>query len=93
MGLERRRLRSQLAGSVRSRMNQHLLITRLHSPADVRKSAESPLVPPDRSAGTVVDTGGFKASPDGAGMVEVVNHILSRHEGRGYATEAATALV
>lgn len=47
----------------------------------------------ERGTRMVVGTAGFKAPPDGAGMVEVAYHMLSGHEGLGYATEAATALV
>lgn len=41
----------------------------------------------------VIGSGGFKGPPDAAGMVEIAYGIVPEHEGRGYATEVARALV
>ena len=40
-----------------------------------------------------VGTGGFKGPPDADGMVEIAYGVAPEHQGRGYATEAAEALV
>lgn len=42
---------------------------------------------------TVVGVAGFKGPPDGDGVVEIAYGIVPAREGRGYATEAAAALV
>ena len=47
----------------------------------------------DREQQRVVGTAGFKGPPDASGMVEIAYGIVPSCEGRGYATEAATALV
>jgi [ribosomal protein S5]-alanine N-acetyltransferase len=47
----------------------------------------------DRESGTAVGTAGFKGPPDGAAVVEIAYGIVPAFEGRGYATEAAGALV
>lgn len=47
----------------------------------------------DRERRAVVGTAGFKGAPDADGMVEIAYGIVPSCEGRGYATEAATALV
>lgn len=47
----------------------------------------------ERSTGVLVGTAGFKAPPDGDGMVEIAYRIEPGHESRGYATEAAKALI
>jgi len=41
----------------------------------------------------VIGSGGFKGPPDAAGMVEIAYGIVPEHQGRGYATEVAQALV
>jgi RimJ/RimL family protein N-acetyltransferase len=41
----------------------------------------------------VVGSAGFKGPPDAAGMVEIAYGVAPSREGRGYATEAARALV
>ena len=46
----------------------------------------------ERMSGAVVGTAGFKAPPDGEGVVEIAYEIAPEHQGRGYATEAAQAL-
>jgi RimJ/RimL family protein N-acetyltransferase len=46
-----------------------------------------------RESGAVIGTAGFKGPPDREGMVEIAYGIVPDHEGRGYATEAAAALV
>lgn len=47
----------------------------------------------DRESNAVVGTAGFKGPPDNDGVVEIAYGIVPSHEGRGYATEAASALV
>lgn len=47
----------------------------------------------DRESGWVIGSAGFKGPPDGTGMVEIAYGIVPSREGRGYATEAAAALV
>ena len=42
---------------------------------------------------TVVGVASFKGPPDGDGVVEIAYGIVPAYEGRGYATEAAAALV
>ena len=41
----------------------------------------------------VVGSAGFKGAPDGDGVAEVAYGVVPREQGRGYATEAAAALV
>jgi RimJ/RimL family protein N-acetyltransferase len=47
----------------------------------------------DAESGEVIGTCGFKGPPDSAGVVEIAYGIVPSFEGRGYATEAAQALV
>jgi [ribosomal protein S5]-alanine N-acetyltransferase len=47
----------------------------------------------DREERVVIGTAGFKGPPDADGMVEIAYGIVPSFEGRGYATEAAMALV
>jgi RimJ/RimL family protein N-acetyltransferase len=47
----------------------------------------------ERAAGRVIGSAGFKGPPDDAGMVEIAYGIVPSREGRGFATEAAAALV
>ena len=47
----------------------------------------------DRSRSCVVGTAGFKGPPDSDGMVEIAYGVAPEYQGRGYATEAAKALV
>jgi ribosomal-protein-alanine N-acetyltransferase len=47
----------------------------------------------DRDRQCVIGTAGFKGPPDAVGVVEIAYGIVSSAEGRGYATEAASALV
>lgn len=47
----------------------------------------------DRESRSVVGSAGFKGPPDEQGMVEIAYGIVPDYEGRGYATEAAAALV
>ncbi len=42
---------------------------------------------------TVIGMGGFKGPPDADGMVEIAYGIAPEYQGKGYATEAAQALV
>jgi RimJ/RimL family protein N-acetyltransferase len=44
-------------------------------------------------SGSVVGRCGFKGPPDAAGVVEIAYAVNPEHEGKGYATEAAQALV
>jgi RimJ/RimL family protein N-acetyltransferase len=46
-----------------------------------------------RASGTDVGRCGFKAPPDETGAVEIAYGINPEHQGKGYATEAAEALV
>lgn len=46
-----------------------------------------------RDSQLVIGTAGFKGPPDAAGVVEIAYGIVPRFEGRGFATEAAAALV
>ena len=46
-----------------------------------------------RESGSVIGTAGFKGPPDEDGTVEIAYGIVPAYEGRGYATEAAAALV
>jgi ribosomal-protein-alanine N-acetyltransferase len=47
----------------------------------------------DRQGRCVIGSAGFKGPPDSSGMVEIAYGIVPSAEGRGYATEAAMALV
>ncbi len=47
----------------------------------------------EKSTGKIVGGAGFKGAPDAAGMVEIAYGIVASREGRGYATEAALALI
>ena len=47
----------------------------------------------DKETKAVVGTTGFKGPPDASGVVEIAYGIVPSFEGRGYATEAAKALV
>ena len=47
----------------------------------------------DRESRIVVGTAGFKGPPDRDGVVEIAYATVPAHEGRGFATEAAGALV
>ncbi len=46
-----------------------------------------------REARVIIGNAGFKGPPDPGGMVEIAYGIVPGFEGRGFATEAATALV
>jgi [ribosomal protein S5]-alanine N-acetyltransferase len=46
-----------------------------------------------REAWLVIGTAGFKGPPDADGTVEIAYGIVPDHQNRGYATEAAAALV
>jgi len=46
-----------------------------------------------RESGAVIGSAGFKGPPDSTGAVEIAYGIVPSFEGRGYATEAAGALV
>jgi [ribosomal protein S5]-alanine N-acetyltransferase len=46
-----------------------------------------------RTSGGVIGTCGFKGPPGADGMVEIAYGIAPEHQGKGYATEAAAALV
>lgn len=46
-----------------------------------------------RNDGCVIGSAAFKGAPDDDGMVEIAYGIAPSYEGRGYATEAAKALV
>jgi ribosomal-protein-alanine N-acetyltransferase len=47
----------------------------------------------DREQRAIIGTAGFKGPPDASGMVEIAYGVVPSFEGRGYATEAAMALV
>jgi RimJ/RimL family protein N-acetyltransferase len=47
----------------------------------------------EKSSGQIVGGAGFKGAPDPEGMVEIAYGIVPSREGRGYATEAARALI
>jgi [ribosomal protein S5]-alanine N-acetyltransferase len=47
----------------------------------------------ERASGLVVGAAGFKGPPDDLGVVEIAYGVVPSREGRGYATEAAGALV
>src|SRR5262245_36657572 len=46
-----------------------------------------------RTDGNVVGRGGFKGPPGADGVVEIAYGVAPEHQGKGYATEAAAALV
>jgi RimJ/RimL family protein N-acetyltransferase len=46
-----------------------------------------------KSSGAAVGMCAFKGPPDAAGMVEIAYAVVPEHQGKGYATEAAAALV
>jgi RimJ/RimL family protein N-acetyltransferase len=46
-----------------------------------------------RESGSVIGSAGFKGPPNEEGMVEIAYGIVPSYQGRGYATEAAAALV
>ncbi len=46
-----------------------------------------------QSSGTVVGRCGFKGPPTAAGVVEIAYGVTPEYQGKGYATEAAAALV
>jgi ribosomal-protein-alanine N-acetyltransferase len=46
-----------------------------------------------RDSGRVVGQAGFKSPPTADGVVEIAYGVAPEHQGRGYATEAANALV
>jgi ribosomal-protein-alanine N-acetyltransferase len=47
----------------------------------------------DPLSGAVIGTGGFKGPADANGVVEIAYGVVPEHQGRGYATEVARALV
>jgi ribosomal-protein-alanine N-acetyltransferase len=47
----------------------------------------------DRASGTKVGSCGFKTPPDASGTVEIAYGIDAQHQGKGFATEAAMAMV
>jgi ribosomal-protein-alanine N-acetyltransferase len=47
----------------------------------------------EKESGEIVGGAGFKGAPDPAGMVEIAYGVVPSREGRGYATEAARALI
>jgi RimJ/RimL family protein N-acetyltransferase len=47
----------------------------------------------EKASGQIVGGAGFKGEPDGEGMVEIAYGVVPSREGRGYATEAARALI
>ena len=47
----------------------------------------------DREQNRIVGTAGFKGPPDSDGTVEIAYGVAPEYQGRGYATEAAKALV
>lgn len=47
----------------------------------------------ERASGAAVGSAGFKGPPDGNGAVEIAYGVAPQFEGRGYASEAAAALV
>jgi RimJ/RimL family protein N-acetyltransferase len=46
-----------------------------------------------RESGIAIGSCGFKGPPAGDGVVEIAYGVDTEHQGKGYATEAATALV
>jgi len=47
----------------------------------------------DRSTGRAIGSCGYKDAPDADGMVEIAYGVATEHQNRGFATEAAQALV
>ena len=47
----------------------------------------------EKSSGKIVGGAGFKGAPDADGMVEIAYGVVPSREGKGYATEAAMALI
>src|SRR6266545_5629421 len=47
----------------------------------------------EKASGEIVGGAGFKGEPDPDGMVEIAYGVVPSREGRGYATEAARALI
>lgn len=47
----------------------------------------------EKESGQIVGGAGFKGAPDADGMVEIAYGVVPSREGRGYATEAARALI
>ena len=47
----------------------------------------------DRDRQCVIGTAGFKGPPDASGVVEIAYGVVPNAEGKGYATEAASALL
>lgn len=47
----------------------------------------------ERAGGQLIGSAGFKGPPDGDGVVEIAYGVVPSREGRGYATEAARALI
>jgi len=47
----------------------------------------------EKESGEIIGGAGFKGAPDGDGMVEIAYGVVPSREGRGYATEAARALI
>ena len=47
----------------------------------------------EKASGEIVGGAGFKGAPDAEGMVEIAYGVVPSREGRGYATEAARALI
>jgi len=47
----------------------------------------------EKESGEIVGGAGFKGPPDAAGMVEIAYGVVPSRAGRGYATEAARALI
>ena len=46
-----------------------------------------------KASSTVIGSGGYKGPPDAEGVVEIAYGVVPQHQGKGYATEAAEALV
>lgn len=47
----------------------------------------------DRASGSTIGSCGYKGPPDEAGVVEIAYGVEPAHQGKGYATEAAAAMV
>ncbi len=47
----------------------------------------------EKESGQIIGGAGFKGAPDPEGMVEIAYGVVPSREGRGYATEAARALI
>src|SRR6266576_594315 len=47
----------------------------------------------EKESGQIIGGAGFKGEPDAGGMVEIAYGVVPSREGRGYATEAALALI